>query len=59
MANLSITEAWNETVAFVTREAHLLFPVSFLLIALPAGLAQLLAPVPARASPSSSTISPC
>ena len=44
MANLSITTAWNEASAFVRREAHLLFPIAFLLGSLPGAAAQLLAP---------------
>lgn len=35
MAKLSIGKAWEETVPFVKREGHLLFPVAFALIALP------------------------
>lgn len=35
MATLSISKAWEETVAFVKREGQLLFPVAFALIALP------------------------
>jgi hypothetical protein len=46
MATLSITKAWNETVEFVRREAGLLFPIAFMLIALPGGILQLFAPGP-------------
>jgi hypothetical protein len=46
MANLSITQAWNETAEFVRREAGLLFPVSFLLLSLPNALLEALTPVP-------------
>ena len=46
MANLSITTAWNETVEFVRREAGLLFPISFMLLALPRALAQAVTPPP-------------
>ena len=46
MADLSITAAWNEAAAFVRREARLLVPVSFMLIALPVGLLQVLTPQP-------------
>lgn len=46
MANLSITEAWNETADFVRREARLLFPVAFLLVALPGAVLQLFMPQP-------------
>ena len=31
MANISIGKAWEEAVAFITREAALLFPVALLL----------------------------
>lgn len=41
MANLSITTAWNETSAIVRREARLLLPIAFLLLALPSVLFQL------------------
>lgn len=44
MAQLSITQAWNETAEFVKREARLLFPVAFLLVALPGAIVQLFAP---------------
>jgi hypothetical protein len=44
MATLSVTVAWDETVAFVRREGRLLFPVAFMLIALPAALAEALSP---------------
>lgn len=35
-SRMPISEAWNDTVAFVGREGALLFPVAFALIALPA-----------------------
>ena len=44
MAKLSITTAWNETAGFVQREARLLFPLSFMLIALPVALTEALRP---------------
>ena len=44
MATLSITQAWNETAEFVRREAGLLFPISFLLLALPNALLEALTP---------------
>ena len=47
MANLSITNAWNETAAFVSREAGLLFPISFLLLSLPNALMEAVTPAPA------------
>src|SRR5687768_2298066 len=46
MAKLSITTAWNETAEFVRREAGLLFPISFMLLALPNALMELLMPAP-------------
>ena len=46
MANLSITQAWNETVEFVRREGGLLFPVSFMLVSLPNALREALTPPP-------------
>lgn len=45
MARLSVTDAWNETTAFVKREARLLFPLAFMLVALPAALVRALAPL--------------
>jgi hypothetical protein len=50
MANLSITQAWNETAEFVRREAGLLFPIAFLLVALPGGIVQLFVPEPGGTS---------
>jgi hypothetical protein len=47
MANLSITQAWNETAEFVQREAGLIFPISFLLLALPNALLEAFTPAPA------------
>jgi Membrane domain of glycerophosphoryl diester phosphodiesterase len=47
MANLSITAAWEETAAFVTREGRLLFPIAFLLLSLPSAVLQILVPPPA------------
>jgi hypothetical protein len=46
MANLSITAAWEETAAFVTREGRLLFPIAFLLMSLPWAVLQILVPPP-------------
>lgn len=45
MANLSITAAWDETAVFVKREAQLLFPIAFLLMALPGAILQAMMPV--------------
>lgn len=47
MANLSITAAWNETAEFVKRESRLLFPIAFMLIALPVAVMEALTPDPA------------
>lgn len=44
MAGLSLNFAWNETAVFVKREAGLLFPVAFLLVALPIAAAMALIP---------------
>ena len=44
MVNVSVTAAWNETAAFVKREARLLFPLAFMLIALPVAILQALVP---------------
>ena len=46
MTTLSISRAWNETTAFVKREANLLFPVALALIALPSIIAQFFLPQP-------------
>ena len=48
MVNVSVTAAWNETAAFVKREARLLFPLAFMLIALPVALLQALTPAAAE-----------
>lgn len=47
MASLSVTQAWNETAEFVKRESGLLFPLAFMLIALPLALMEVFTPVPA------------
>lgn len=44
MASLSITTAWNETTVFVKREAGLLFPLAFMLIALPVAVMEAVVP---------------
>lgn len=44
MAKLSITTAWNESAAFVAREARLLFPLAFMLMALPVALMEAVMP---------------
>ncbi len=46
MATLSVSAAWNETAAFVARERRLLFPLAFMLTALPAALLDLVMPPP-------------
>jgi len=44
MAGLSITDAWNETAAFMGREGRLVLPVGFMLIALPGAIVQAATP---------------
>lgn len=44
MATMSIGKAWEETVAFVAREAPLLFPVALLFVALPVVILQEMTP---------------
>lgn len=44
MPALSITDAWNETAAFMRREARLVLPVGFMLIALPGAIVQAATP---------------
>ncbi len=44
MATMSIGKAWQEAVAFVAREAALLFPVALLFVALPGLILQEMAP---------------
>jgi len=44
MASLSITEAWNETRALLKREGRLIFPLTFLLMALPGAILQAMIP---------------
>ena len=46
MATLSISTAWTQTVAFVEREGRLLFPLAFMLVALPVALMEALTPAP-------------
>jgi hypothetical protein len=46
MLNLSISSVWNETAAFVKREAGLLFPIALALIAVPAAFLQMFVPQP-------------
>ena len=46
MARLSISEAWSETAAFVKREGRLLFPLAFMLVALPVAVLQAFTPAP-------------
>lgn len=47
MASLSITNAWNETAAFMGREGRLVLPVGFMLIALPGAIVQAATPATA------------
>lgn len=51
MANLSVSKAWSETAAFMSREAGLVLPVAFLLIALPGAAMQLFMPTGEPGSP--------
>ncbi|QGP79973.1 hypothetical protein [Sphingobium sp. CAP-1] len=44
MATMSIGKAWEEAIAFVAREASLLFPVALLFVALPAIVLQEMTP---------------
>ena len=44
MATMSIGKAWEEAVAFVSRESSLLFPVALLFVALPGLILQEMAP---------------
>lgn len=46
MASLSISKAWSETTGFVQREAGLVLPVAFLLVALPGAAMQYAMPTP-------------
>ena len=47
MAQLSITQAWNETAAFVKQEGRLLFPLAFMLVAFPVAVMEAFTPAPA------------
>lgn len=51
MATLSISRAWNETTAFVQREAGLVLPIAFLLVSLPGAALQYAMPTPDPAAP--------
>lgn len=44
MATMSIGKAWEETIAFVSREAALLFPVALLFVGLPGLILQEMTP---------------
>ena len=46
MVSLSVSQAWNETAAFVKREAGLLLPIALLLLAVPGAAMQLAMPTP-------------
>ena len=50
MANLSVTGAWNETMAFMKRESGLVLPIAFLLLAVPSALLEIVMPQSAVAS---------
>ena len=59
MATMSIGKAWEEAVAFVAREATLLFPVALLFVALPGLILQEMTPPELAAwslSPTASTM---
>lgn len=45
MSKLSLNQGWNETAAFVKREARLLFPIALLLVALPMAALRLMIPM--------------
>ena len=45
--SLSVSTAWNESLAFARREAKWVLPIAFLLMALPAAFLQAVAPVTA------------
>ena len=49
MERLSVSRAWSEATAFVGREFKLLFPIAFLLMALPGLLLSLAMPAPESA----------
>lgn len=51
MATLSITRAWNETVAFMQRESRLVLPIAFLLVSLPGAALQYAMPTPEPGAP--------
>ncbi|MFN3945477.1 MAG: hypothetical protein ACK4K7_11170 [Allosphingosinicella sp.] len=40
MSRISVSDAWSESAAFLRREARLVLPVAFLLVALPQALVQ-------------------
>jgi hypothetical protein len=44
MTTVSIGKAWEDSIAFVAREWHLLFPVAFLFVALPVAILQQMVP---------------
>ena len=46
MASLSISQAWNETAAFIKQEAGLILPIALLLLAVPGAALQLAMPAP-------------
>ncbi len=56
MANLSISSAWNETTGIVKRNAQLLFPIAFLLIALPTVMLQAAMPAEGGEAPAFSLL---
>ncbi len=46
MASLSISQAWNETAAFIKRESGLILPIALLLLAVPSAALQIFMPTP-------------
>jgi len=61
MATMSIGKAWEEAVAFVAREAALLFPVALLFVALPVVVLQEMTPpelIAWSAAPKAGTMPP-
>jgi hypothetical protein len=61
MALMTIAEAWNQTSAFVRREARLLFPLAFVMVAIPQAMVQSLsggAAAPGQAAAEASPLMP-
>jgi hypothetical protein len=58
MSHMSINAAWNETAAFLRSDGRLVFPVAFLLTALPGAVLSALLPTPTSAAPAVPEVSP-